>query len=472
MKPSSRLFSARFALSDTQPFQGTTMKLIGKWIKSAAQQILDPDKEQRIQEVAEQLYQELKTLGDTFSIASFVERSPYTLRDIEFAKQKIFNTYLANVWKDGKVDAKESNTIAWLQRKLGVSADEGRRLHREAARDRFSLALANAIDDGEISEVEAIQLEDIACGVGMTLGDFVRAYFQTEGESFLRGVFAACIEGGALSKPAWETLALTTQRLGLSRNDLLVAIRSQTERFVEHVLADAKSDGILTGQEDKLLKELVVLFELPTAVRKYIDDSLVDLRNLRLISEGKLPILGTPLGVTISAGEIVHFHSPAVWMQKRILKSGEIWDQHNGTLTITDNRLLFSSVTKSFGIRFGRIVSHAGSTGRIHLQRSEKPEALIRLKEDKPIAYAILDAAIAFANQTRTAKQDAGTTRFIAREVRQRVWQRYGGRCADCGENRYLEFDHIVPVAKGGSNSDANVQLLCRNCNLKKSDRI
>ena len=46
------------------------------------------------------------------------------------------------------------------------------------------------------------------------------------------------------------------------------------------------------------------------------------------------------------------------------------------------------------------------------------------------------------------------------------------GRYAECGAGEYLEFDHIVPVAKGGSNSDSTVQLLCQKCNVKKSDNI
>jgi hypothetical protein len=159
-------------------------------------------------------------------------------------------------------------------------------------------------------------------------------------------------------------------------------------------------------------------------------------------------------------------------MQKQILRSGEQWDQHSGTLTITDNRLLFSSDTKSFDVRFARIVAHSGTVGAVRLQRMEKPESIIRITEEEPITYAILEAAIAFAHQTRLAKLDDAMSRHIPREVRQRVWQRYGGRCAECGASQYLEFDPIVPVAKGGSNSDQNVQLLCRSCNLKKSDRI
>jgi hypothetical protein len=165
-------------------------------------------------------------------------------------------------------------------------------------------------------------------------------------------------------------------------------------------------------------------------------------------------------------------HEPATWFQRRILKNGDKWEEHVGSLTVTDNRLLFSSSTRSFDVRFSRIARHSGETGVIRLQRVEKPESIIRLTEDEPLAYTILDGAIALALQTRLSKQGGLPQRHIPREVRQRVWQRYGGRCAECGAAQYLEFDHVIPVAKGGSNSDSNVQLLCRGCNLKKSDLI
>jgi hypothetical protein len=60
----------------------------------------------------------------------------------------------------------------------------------------------------------------------------------------------------------------------------------------------------------------------------------------------------------------------------------------------------------------------------------------------------------------------------IPEEVRFAVWRRDRGKCVKCGSNEKLEFDHIIPVSKGGSSTERNVQLLCERCNRGKSDKI
>ncbi|MCW5556106.1 MAG: HNH endonuclease [Verrucomicrobiae bacterium] len=60
----------------------------------------------------------------------------------------------------------------------------------------------------------------------------------------------------------------------------------------------------------------------------------------------------------------------------------------------------------------------------------------------------------------------------IPEEVRIFVWRRDEGRCVKCGSQERLEFDHIIPVSRGGSNTVRNIQLLCEVCNRKKSNEI
>ena len=60
----------------------------------------------------------------------------------------------------------------------------------------------------------------------------------------------------------------------------------------------------------------------------------------------------------------------------------------------------------------------------------------------------------------------------ISSNVKREVWRRDQGRCARCGSRENLEYDHIIPVAKGGSNTARNIELLCQECNRKKSAKI
>jgi hypothetical protein len=64
----------------------------------------------------------------------------------------------------------------------------------------------------------------------------------------------------------------------------------------------------------------------------------------------------------------------------------------------------------------------------------------------------------------------------IPHSLRMKIMDRDGRRCRACGmaaeDGVTLEVDHITPVAKGGSNEEANLWVLCRPCNSGKSDRI
>lgn len=62
--------------------------------------------------------------------------------------------------------------------------------------------------------------------------------------------------------------------------------------------------------------------------------------------------------------------------------------------------------------------------------------------------------------------------RGISQQVKDLVWNRDDGKCRECGSNEKLEFDHIIPFSKGGSNTYRNIQLLCEPCNRMKTNKI
>lgn len=68
----------------------------------------------------------------------------------------------------------------------------------------------------------------------------------------------------------------------------------------------------------------------------------------------------------------------------------------------------------------------------------------------------------------RTAKSNGFGSRHISDKVKRAVWERDGGKCAKCSSSDDIEYDHVVPVSKGGNSDNSNLQLLCRPCNRSK----
>ncbi len=109
------------------------------------------------------------------------------------------------------------------------------------------------------------------------------------------------------------------------------------------------------------------------------------------------------------------------------------------------------------------------------IRDSERAEVTLRVKKaiyDEEAELSSLRAAVANLEAAIEFRRSGPQRDPIPEDVKLLVWARDGGQCVRCGSQQGLHFDHVIPVAKGGGNSEANIQILCQTCNLKKSDKI
>lgn len=61
----------------------------------------------------------------------------------------------------------------------------------------------------------------------------------------------------------------------------------------------------------------------------------------------------------------------------------------------------------------------------------------------------------------------------VSNKLRFAIYERDGHRCCKCHRRTgNLEIDHIFPISKGGKSTYDNLQTLCHECNVKKSNKI
>jgi 5-methylcytosine-specific restriction endonuclease McrA len=77
-------------------------------------------------------------------------------------------------------------------------------------------------------------------------------------------------------------------------------------------------------------------------------------------------------------------------------------------------------------------------------------------------------ARLRLADRAKKARRRAMGGKFTQADVAAR-FDAQRGRCAACRARlKSYHIDHITPLAKGGANIPANIQLLCPPCNMSK----
>lgn len=96
----------------------------------------------------------------------------------------------------------------------------------------------------------------------------------------------------------------------------------------------------------------------------------------------------------------------------------------------------------------------------------------MKRQDQKTIKLDDVSSYLAFCGVPEKTAPQIVRSRRISEEVKLEVWKRDEGRCVSCNSQEWIEYDHIIPFSKGGSNTARNIQLLCESCNRAKSADI
>ena len=121
--------------------------------------------------------------------------------------------------------------------------------------------------------------------------------------------------------------------------------------------------------------------------------------------------------------------------------------------------------------------------------RLRRKEFSRQVREFNPLRYPVAHARsdvekscsvfghmcpVFFVNEPLTETQELRRIgRHTPRSVMLRVVRRDNNQCQTCGKvlkDNEIEFDHVIPVSKGGSSEEHNVRVACLECNRTKSD--
>ncbi|TWT95813.1 HNH endonuclease [Botrimarina colliarenosi] len=435
--------------------------------------VANPGQDERVAVIVAAIGQAFTTQRRAFDLDQVIEPIDCTVTDVRVASKKYYEGLLHRFWIEGVPDEGKQKTLAFVEERLRLEARDVRQLREAVAVPAFGSKIGQYLEDGVLSSDELHSLSEISSFLHLSAPQFVKQYLLSEGLGLLRGLFAEAVSTGRLKEQTWNNLQESARNLGIPEDKLKAASRKIAKTFAEHVLADTKSDGVLTPQEENYLNWLAETLDFEPSFVAYLNEEVRLLKERSRLITGNIDTIPLPTGVNIKAGELLYFCQPCRLQITKNLKTGARIDEHKGRMLLTDSRLMFESASKSIQITYPSILSWRASSDAIWISATNKPEFRFYFaRNPNSLLSEKLSTVIRLYSQQVTRKVEGTIDRHIPRDIRQRVWQTYGGMCVECGDTEYLEFDHIVPVARGGSNSEQNVQLLCRKCNLTKSDKI
>ncbi|GGK62017.1 TerD family protein [Nocardia camponoti] len=268
------------------------------------------------------------------------------------------------------------------------------------------------------------------------------------------------------TSPEWQHLWATLRFHRIDAAHGRELLRDAGYLQIERMVAFAFADGEVSADELDAFEHVVAELALGGPV---VDDLRRRMHRGRLLSRlraGELPTVDSP-GLHLDPDERVHLDVAAVHV--RMLARGP--KHTEGRMIASSKKLRYVGEGAGLEFPWARIVSIHAEPGVVVISATSARGGATFGVPDPDYVAAALEGALRVAKRLVLTPGQLDS-RSISQDVKAQVWQRDGGRCVECGDGHYLEFDHVIPLSRGGATSAANLQILCRACNRAKGARI
>ncbi|MEU2030842.1 TerD family protein [Nocardia amamiensis] len=266
--------------------------------------------------------------------------------------------------------------------------------------------------------------------------------------------------------PEWAALWASLRYQRIDADAGRAALRELAQSYVERLVTFAFADGEVREAELELFEQAVTELGLGGPLIEDLRRRMHRGNTLYRLRSGDLPVVRTP-GLHLDPEEAVHLDLPATHV-RQLARGPKLTE---GRLISSNKKLRFVGTGAGTEMPWSRVVSVHAEQGCVVISATSARGGATFAVPDPDYVAAALEGALRVAKRL-VLTPGQRDTRSIPQEVKAQVWQRDGGKCVECGDGHYLEFDHIIPLSRGGATSAANLQILCRSCNRAKGARI
>ncbi|MHB1556447.1 MAG: HNH endonuclease [Isosphaeraceae bacterium] len=403
--------------------------------------------------------------GSSFRLSEFIAKCEVPDDLARRVAEDVYACYYRKVIVDGVIAREEQTRIGLLTRALEIDQEQVRRIEQHAREQTYSQAVDGVLADGAVTDEEARSLETLRRGLGISKQDAFRLTGDVSRSSYL-ATFRRIVRDGVVTPEEQAELLRCKQALALSDDQADSIIRAEAMALYRETFAMVVQDGVVTDAEEKTLAWLKDWAGLPDSELTEYHARMRVVKQLAAYRQGNLPVVETR--AILEGGETCHWHGSCTLEYETRTRLNQV----RGNLIVTSRNVYFASQVKPVSFKPSRILDIIRYTNGLEIKVNARQGSGRYIVDEAEELEAILAGVVRKHKYLLSESYSSERTRKIPDQVKREVWDRDGGRCVTCGNSDYLEFDHVIPHARGGSNSANNVQILCRRCNLLKSDRI